>query len=241
LVTGGGKGIGRGIVQDLAAQGHRILFTYFHSEIEADKLRNELVVKGWEIESYKIDLTRTENLKELHEYFRSCYGEVDVLINNAALSQEKPFTEISEVDFDQILTINLKIPFFLSQLVIEPMRAQQYGRIIHIASIGGQWGGINQIHYAVSKAGLINLGRSLAKTFGKNQITCNCISPGLVKTDMIEEELKTEAGKKKLDSIPAGRLGTIQEISATVRFLISDDAAYINGQTLNLNGGMLFN
>ena len=120
------------------------------------------------------------------------------------------------------------------------MIEQQWGRIINITSIGGQWGGFNQVHYAASKAGLISFTQSMAKIYSKHGITSNSISPGLIATDMSENELNTDAGKEKVKNIPLGRLGTKQEISNIALFLASDEASYITGQTVNANGGMYF-
>ena len=241
LITGGGKGIGKAIVSRMAAIGHNVVFTYNSSGDMAVSFKEELFKLGRSVDCYKIDLKTLDGIPELLSFFNKRFGEVDVLVNNAALAQEKPFDTITEQDYEQVTSVNLKTPFFLSQKTLQGMIAKKWGRIINIASIGGQWGGINQIHYAVSKAGLINLTRSIAKTYSKYNITCNCISPGLVLTNMTEKEIHSEAGRKKIESIPAGRLGKVEEVAGAVEFLVSDAAAYITGQTLNLNGGMLFN
>jgi NAD(P)-dependent dehydrogenase (short-subunit alcohol dehydrogenase family) len=241
LITGGGKGIGKGIVSRMASLGHNVIFTYNSSVDSALAFKEELIKLGYSVDCYKIDLKTLGGIPGLLSFFNKRFGEVDVLVNNAALAQEKPFDTITEQDYDQVTSVNLKIPFFLSQKTLQGMIAKKWGRIINIASIGGQWGGINQVHYAVSKAGLINLTRSIAKTYSKHNITCNCISPGLILTDMTEREIQSEAGRKKVESIPAGRLGKVEEVAGAVEFLINDAAAYMTGQTLNLNGGMLFN
>ena len=133
---------------------------------------------------------------------------------------------------------NLRGAFSFSQEVIPYMIKNKWGRIVNVASIGGQWGGRNQIHYAASKAGLINLTTSLAKLYSKNGITINTISPGLVKTEMIANELKTTSGKNKIKQIPIGRIADTDEVANVVNFLCSDEASYITGQTINVNGGM---
>ena len=126
------------------------------------------------------------------------------------------------------------------QEIIPQMQKNGFGRIINISSIGGQWGGLNQVHYAASKSALINLTRSIAKLYSKDGITSNAIAPGLVATDMSANELSTEAGKAKVASIPSARLGTVEEIGSIVNFLASDASSYITGQTINANGGMYF-
>ena len=121
------------------------------------------------------------------------------------------------------------------------MKKKKFGRIINIASIGGQWGGYNQVHYAAAKAGVINFTKSLAKLYSKFGITSNTVSPGLVMTKMSEKEINSKSGKKKIASIPVGRLGTADEISHVVKFLCSEESSYVTGQTINVNGGMYFN
>jgi acetoacetyl-CoA reductase/3-oxoacyl-[acyl-carrier protein] reductase len=171
---------------------------------------------------------------------RSELGPINILVNNAAIAQEKPFESITDDDWDRVLAINLRGPFACTQEVLPDMLTSGWGKIINISSIGGQWGGFNQVHYAAAKAGLINLTRSMAKIYSHRGITCNAIAPGLIATDMSAAELETEAGKEKVKDIPAGRLGYIEEVAETVAFLCTDGASYITGQTLNLNGGMYF-
>ena len=139
-----------------------------------------------------------------------------------------------------MLAVNLRGPFICAQECLPPMIRQRWGRIINITSIGGQWGGFNQVHYAASKAGLINLTRSLAKLYSAKGITTNAVAIGLVQTDMTADELSTNAGQDKVRAIPRGRIGTVQDIAETVVFLASDQADYITGQSINVNGGMYF-
>ena len=168
------------------------------------------------------------------------FGKINILINNAAIAQEKPFETITDEDWDNMMAINLRGPFILCQEVIPDMIEQGWGRIINICSVGGQLGGINQVHYAAAKAGLINLTKSLARIYSKNGITSNAVSPGLVDTDMAAQELTTPAGKEKVRNIPIGRIATAEEIANVVVFLASEKASYITGQTINVNGGMYF-
>src|SRR6185295_246459 len=163
-----------------------------------------------------------------------------VLVNNAAIAQEKPFLEISEDDWDRMFAVNLRGPFACAQEVLPDMLRQGWGRIVNISSIGGQWGGVLQVHYACAKAGLNNLTRSLAKLYSGQGVTTNTVAAGLVATSMIANELDTPAGREKVRAIPAGRIATPDEIAGIVAFLASDEAAYITGQTINANGGMYF-
>jgi acetoacetyl-CoA reductase/3-oxoacyl-[acyl-carrier protein] reductase len=164
---------------------------------------------------------------------------IDIVVNNAALAQEKPFETISDADWDRVLTVNLRGAFIVAQETLPGMVARKWGRIINITSIGGQWGGMRQVHYAAAKAGLINFTHSLARLYSCVGVTANAVSPGLVATDMIRKELKSKAGKKKAAQIPVGRIAEPDEIAAGILYLASDAAAYVTGQTLNINGGML--
>ena len=139
-----------------------------------------------------------------------------------------------------MLKTNLKGPFIFCQEILPFMTKTNWGRIINVSSIGGQWGGTNQIHYAASKAGLINLTMSIAKTYSSFGITCNAVSPGLVNTDMASREINSREGRKKIENIPIGRIALTSEIASAVGYLASNEASYITGQTVNVNGGMYF-
>ena len=171
---------------------------------------------------------------------RAALGVIGVLVNNAAIAQEKPFLDLTDADWDRMLAVNLRGPFACAQEVLPDMLMQGWGRIVNISSVGGQWGGMNQVHYACAKAGLNNLTRSLAKLYSARGVTTNTVAAGLVATEMIANELETAAGKEKIRNIPLGRIATTDEIARVTAFLASDDASYITGQTLNANGGMYF-
>ena len=239
FVTGGSRGIGEGIVSHLSSLGHDVVFTYSTNQ----ELAND-VVKNCSQNSGKVFATQMHletrdsiknAIKEAGNYFQS---EIDCLVNNAAIAQEKPFLEITEEDWRRMHDINLMGPFICSQELIPIMIKNGGGKIVNISSIGGQWGGLNQAHYASSKSGLINLTKTIAKIFSKDGIIANCIAIGLVSTDMSADELSREDGKNKISSIPIGRIGKISEVSSLVEYLCSEKSSYINGQCINLNGGM---
>lgn len=162
------------------------------------------------------------------------------LLTMRLFHKKKPFEQVNDKYWDNMMAINLRGPYIFCQEVIPLMIKRDWGRIINIASIGGQWGGFNQVHYAAAKAGLINLTKSLARIYGKNGITVNSISPGLVDTDMIKNEIQTIGGMKKLEDIPLGRIAVSSEIAGIVTFLASNESGYITGQTISVNGGMYF-
>jgi len=240
LVTGASRGIGHAISVRLAKNGYRVVCGFNSNANASSLLAEELKNEGCEAMSIQISVeSRISVAEALGQVFRK-WGAIEVLVNNAAIAQEKSFDTITDLDWDQMLAVNLRGPFICAQECLPEMIRRGWGRIINITSIGGQWGGFNQVHYAASKAGLINLTRSLAKLYSQNGITSNAVAVGLVQTDMSAAELATEAGRAKVKSIPSGRVGTLKDISEAVAFLASDQADYITGQTINLNGGMYF-
>lgn len=236
FVTGASRGIGKSIAIRLLESGYNVAIGYLENKSLADELARKYDTIG-----VKVDISSRESiqnaLQEAKNYFSK---EVDILINNAAIAQEKPFETITDGDWDKMMEVNLRGPFAFCQKVLPYMRKQKWGRIVNISSIGGVWGGFNQVHYAAAKAGLINLTKSLARIYSADGITVNAVAPGLVATDMSQNELNTEAGKKKVVDIPIGRVATPDEVANVVAFLCSDEASYITGQTINVNGGMYF-
>lgn len=240
VVTGGSRGIGRDLAQRLANEGCSVALTYRSRGDLAETVVELIQADGHNALSIQMAAEERYSVVEALKQVRHRWGAVDILVNNAAIAQEKPFDTITDQDWDHMMAVNLRGPFICAQECLPEMIERGWGRIINITSIGGQWGGFNQVHYAASKAGLINLTRSLAKLYSGNGVTTNAVAIGLVQTDMSAAELATEAGQEKAKAIPRGRLGTVQDISDAVAFLASDQADYITGQTINLNGGMYF-
>jgi acetoacetyl-CoA reductase/3-oxoacyl-[acyl-carrier protein] reductase len=168
---------------------------------------------------------------------RARLGPVTILVNNAAVAHEVPFATITDADWDRVLGVNLRGAFTCVQETLPDMLAAGWGRIVNVTSIGGQIGGVNQVHYAAAKAGLVSLTRSLARLYGPQGITSNAVAPGLVPTDMSAREMASEGGQAKIATLPLGRAGTVEEIAGVVAFLASDAASYVTGQTVNVNGG----
>jgi acetoacetyl-CoA reductase/3-oxoacyl-[acyl-carrier protein] reductase len=241
LVTGGSRGIGRAIASTLAVRGHAVALTYATSERAAHDVAEGIRRNGGQALAIRLLAEDRASIRRAADEARNAFGSViTVLVNNAAIAQEKPFGEITDADWDRMFAVNLRGPFVCAQEVLPDMLKQGWGRIVNISSVGGQWGGVLQVHYACAKAGLNNLTRSLAKLYSADGITANTVAAGLVATTMIAAELETEAGKDKVRHIPMGRIATPEEVAAIVAFLASDDAAYITGQTINANGGMYF-
>ncbi|MBI5827507.1 MAG: 3-oxoacyl-ACP reductase FabG [Deltaproteobacteria bacterium] len=240
LVTGGSRGIGRAIAVALTRDGISVVLTYNANKALADGVVREIVSIGGAAATYRMRVEDRDSVRHVIGEVRSAIGPIDILVNNAAVAQEKPFEEITDKDWDLVMGVNLRGAFACSQEVLPDMVRKGWGRVINITSIGGQWGGVNQVHYAVSKAGLIGLTKSLAKVYGRNGITANAVAPGLVDTDMAAGELETPAGLEKVKNIPIGRIATCAEVAHAVSFLASDRSGSITGQTINVNGGMYF-
>ena len=234
LVTGAGSGIGKAAAVALLDAGYLVACGYNANRAGAEAIRHA------NAKAVKIDIASRASVKRAIAASKKHFGRtIDIVVNNAALAQEKPFESITDADWDRMLAVNLRGAFIVAQETVAAMQAHKWGRIINITSIGGQLGGMRQVHYAAAKAGLINLTHSLARLYSADGITANAVSPGLVGTGMIRKELKSKAGKQKAAQIPAGRIAKPAEIAAGIVYLASDAAAYVTGQTLNINGGML--
>jgi NAD(P)-dependent dehydrogenase (short-subunit alcohol dehydrogenase family) len=230
FVTGASRGIGRTIADRFSNEGYDVIYGY-----------NNTPINDKNIFSVKIDVTSRDSIKNAIKQSEEKFKKsIDILVNNAGIAQEKDFLTISEDDWATMLNTNLASAYRFTQELLPNMINKKWGRIINITSIGGQWGGFNQVHYAASKAALISFTMSMAKIYSKHGITSNAISPGLVETDMSKNEMQTEAGKLKIKNIPMNRLGTKEEIANIALFLASNESSYITGQTINANGGMYF-
>lgn len=240
FVTGGSRGIGKGIVKSLANSGLNVVFTYKSNLDSSRELVKTLESLPNKIMAIQMDLSDRGSIDNALNLANQNFPSIDILVNNAAIAQEKPFELITDKDWENMLKINLQAPFTITQSLLTNMIKNKWGRVINISSIGGQWGGLNQVHYAAAKAGLINFSRSIAKLYSQQNITSNAVAPGLIETEMSSPELKTAAGKEKLKNIPANRIGSVEEVGDVVSFLASESSSYITGQTINLNGGMYF-
>jgi acetoacetyl-CoA reductase/3-oxoacyl-[acyl-carrier protein] reductase len=237
LVTGASRGIGKTIAAALLEQGYRVACGYHANRDGALLLEKNFA----HAKAVQIDVADRKAIRRaLALTTRHFKQPVDIVVNNAAIADERPLEEISDAQWDRVLDTNLRGPFAICQEALPGMLAQGWGRIVNIVSIGGQWGGMRQVHYAAAKAGLINFTQSLARLYSAKGITANAVSPGLVGTDMAKKELHSKAGRQKAAQIPVGRIALPEEIAAAVLFLCSDEAAYITGHTLNVNGGMYF-
>ena len=239
FVTGASRGIGLEIAREMSKTGYKVAFGYLKNTKFIQNDLYELKKKNPNIIPVQINLGSRESIQKAKVFIEDNLGNVDILINNGAIAQ-KEFLEITDKDFDNMISVNLRGPFICIQEFLPHMLREKWGRIINISSIGGQWGGVNQLHYAASKAALINLTRSISKLYSNKGVICNSISIGLVETDMTKNEIKTDLGLEKIKSIPCGRIGSTKDVADAVLFLSSNKSSYISGQTINVNGGMYF-
>ena len=234
FITGGTQGIGKAIVEKLIDQDYKVVIGFMSQKTKANDMVKNIDSLNGEAVAMHCDISSRSSIQEVVAKIK----HIDILINNAGISQSKDFLDITDEDWNQMININLRGAFICSQEVIPSMLNRNWGRIINITSIGGQWGGINQVHYASSKAGLTGLSMSLARLYSGKGITSNSISPGIIETEMTSW-IKNEDKQILTQDIPVGRFGLVEEVAEVVSFLASDASGYITGQTINVNGGML--
>lgn len=233
LVTGGSGGIGEACVRTLSERGTRVAFTYLTRGEAAAGIAAETGARA-----YPLDLASREGIAELVRSVEADLGEVTILVHNAGLIRDAPIAFLTEADWDLVQEVNLRAPFRLTKAVLRGMVRQRWGRVVSIASASGVIGQLGQAHYGAAKAGLIAFTKALAREMARYGVTANAVAPGFIATDMI-------AGlpQKKLDeylkAVPLGRTGTAAEVAAVVAFLASEEAAYLTGQTLRVDGGLV--
>ena len=236
LVTGASRGVGRAIALALAGAGAGVVVNYRERRQAAEDVVGEIEHMGGRARAVQGDVSVRADVRALVERTVEDFGGVDILVNNAGLLQQKPFAQITDEDWDHALAVNLKGVFLCSQEALPALRRGDSGRIVNIASSGGQLGGPLAPHYSAAKAGVIALTRSLARLLAP-EVAVNCIAPGLIDTEMTRQEIASQAGPEKLEQIPLGRAGTADEVAAAALFLAAR-APYVTGHTLNVNGGL---
>lgn len=234
LVTGGSNGIGADIVQTLAENGNHVILNYNKSEQEAKKIQSNLKEKNIIIDIYKADVSNHIEVTKMINFCIDKYHKIDVLINNAGISQIKLFTDITDIDWNTMIQTNLTSAFYTIKDTLPSMIHNKSGLIINISSIWGQIGASCEVHYSVSKAGLDAMTKSLAKELGPSNIRVNSIAPGIIDTKM-NEHLSSEELEEIRQEIPLEKIGNPHSISKCIQWLINDD--YTTGQVIAINGG----
>lgn len=239
LVTGGSRGIGRAVVLGFAELGCRVVFCYRADHAAADRVCAATRTQGWQVTAHRADVTVRAEVDALVERVQAECGRIDVLVNNAGSFPARPVVEMSDDEWFGVLNANLTAVFYTCRAVLPGMIAAGGGAIVNLASIAGQRGSAWHAHYAAAKAGVIAFTRSLAREVIRHNIRVNAVSPGRIATDLLLEAQTDQEYARWMADTPAKRLGTPEETAAAVVFLASPAAAYIVGETLAVNGGLL--
>lgn len=237
LVTGASQGIGHACALKLAGAGATVAVAA-RNQAKLDELVAQIAAAGGKAAAFPVDVADEEQIKSAFKAAIAHFGKIDILVNNAGITRDQLVMRMKRPDWDAVLNTNLTSAYLCIQQVIGSMLKQRWGRIINVTSIFGQMGQAGQANYAASKAGLIGLTMAIAREVGSRNITCNAVAPGFIATamtDVLSEEIKQSG----LKMIALGRIGTPEDVAGAVRFLASEEAAYITGHVLNINGGML--
>lgn len=237
VVTGGSRGIGRAICLELAAGGANIVFSYASNDVAAHETADAVNALGGRAVAVRGSAADAEAVKTLMDIAVREFGRIDILVNNAGITRDGLLVTMREEDFDAVLDTNLRGAFLCMKAASRIMMRQRYGRIVNLSSVVGLRGNAGQVNYAASKAGLIGMTKSLAKELATRGVTVNAVAPGFIDTDMTAA-LPEAARAALLPTIPMGRLGQAEDVARAVAYLASDEAGYITGQVLAVDGGM---
>lgn len=238
IITGATRGIGKGVAELFADQGSHIIFTYVSSDEKARALEAELQAKGVKAKGYKFNVADYAACEEMANDVVKEFGSIDVVVNNAGITRDNLLMRMSEEQWDEVINTNLKSVFNMTKAVQRTMLKQRKGSIVNMSSVVGVKGNAGQANYAASKAGLLGFTKSVALELGSRNIRCNAIAPGFIETEMTGalDEATVQGWR---DAIPLKRGGTTEDVANLALFLASDMSAYITGQTINVDGGML--
>jgi len=237
LVTGGSRGIGRAVVEKLAGEGAKVAFVYRSNVEAAEEVVASLTGDGGEVVAYQADAANNEEANQTVEQVIEKWGKIDILVNNAGIIRDGLLAVMEPANWQAVIDTNLGSVYNFCHAVMRPMMSERYGRIINISSVSAEYGNQGQVNYAASKGGMQGLTRCLATEIGRRNITVNAVAPGFIATDMTEAIRNAAEGEIK-KKIPVRRLGQPEDIASAVLFLASDDASYITGHVLTVDGGL---
>ena len=236
LITGSGRGIGKEIAVTFAREGATVIISDINPQI-AQATAAEFTQAGYSATSFACDVTKTESIEDMTNKILDKHGRIDILVNNAGITRDNLVLRMTEMEWDAVLNTNLKGTFICTKAVVKHMMKARKGKIINIASIIGIVGNAGQANYSASKAGVIGFTKSMAKEFSSRNITSNAVAPGYIQTEMTEK-LSEKAKEEIFKHIPLGKLGTPKDVANACLFLASEDANYITGQVIVVDGGM---
>lgn len=238
VVTGGSRGIGLAVSEELAEAGYRLAILYAERKEDSHRVAEELRARGTDTEIYRCDVSNPVQVEKVSRQILKRFGRVDVLVNNAGISQIKMFTDTTEEDWDRMMGVNVKGMYHTCHELVPQMISRKRGRIINISSMWGIAGASCEVAYSASKAAVIGFTKALARELGPSGITVNCVAPGVIDTEM-NAALDRETIASLCNEIPLGRIGRAADVAGAVSFLASEKAAYITGQVISVDGGIL--
>ncbi|MEZ7837581.1 MAG: 3-oxoacyl-[acyl-carrier-protein] reductase [Flavobacteriales bacterium] len=238
IITGASRGIGKSIAKSFIAQGATVAFTYRSSEEKAIELEKELTLNGGKAKGFKSDASKMADAESLVKDVLEAFGTIDIVVNNAGITDDTLLIRMSEEQWDRVINVNLKSCFNLTKAVLKTMLKARFGSIINISSVVGVQGNAGQANYAASKAGILGFTKSIALELGSRNIRCNAIAPGFIETEMTAK-LDPDTVQGWRNAIPLKRGGTPEDVANACIFLASDMSSYVTGQTLNVCGGMI--
>jgi 3-oxoacyl-[acyl-carrier protein] reductase len=237
LVTGSSKGIGRGIAEDLGAHGANVVVNYRSSEAEAHEVADNIEDAGGDSIVVQANVAELDEVRSMYETVQDAYGNIDVLVNNAGITVDKKFENMTREDWDKVMEVNLGGVFNCTKVCFEDIREAHEGRLINISSVVGQQGNYGQANYATTKSGLFGFTRTIALELAREGSTANCVAPGFVKTDMLES-VPERVQEGILERIPLDRFAEVEDVVHMVTFVAQEQSSYMTGQVLGVNGGM---
>lgn len=238
LVTGASRGIGRAIAVKLASEGAKVALNYAGNAAAAEEVKKEIEAAGGQAITVQADVSDPASVEAMTQTVVDAFGQIDILVNNAGITRDGLLIRMKDEDFDAVINTNLKGIFYTTKLVSKLMMKKRFGRIVNMASVVGLTGNAGQTNYAAAKAGVIGFSKSAAKELAARGITVNMVAPGFIETDMTAV-IPEKAKEAMMGGIPLGRAGKPEDVANAVLFLVSDQAAYITGQVLKVDGGMV--